>query len=40
LVRLGVETLLGRIEERITGDPHVTLASVTLKVRGSTGPAS
>jgi LacI family transcriptional regulator len=40
LVRLGVETLLGRIEERITGDPHVTLASVTLKVRGSTGPAA
>jgi DNA-binding LacI/PurR family transcriptional regulator len=40
LVRLGVEALLGRIEERITGDPHVTLASVTLKVRGSTGPAA
>ena len=39
LVRLGVETLLGRIEERITGEPHVTLASVTLKIRGSTAPA-
>ena len=39
LVRLGVETLLGRIEERITGEPHVTLASVTLKVRGSTARA-
>jgi LacI family transcriptional regulator len=38
LVRLGVETLLGRIEQRITGDPHVTLAGVTLKVRGSTAP--
>jgi LacI family transcriptional regulator len=39
LVRLGVETLLGRIEQRITGDPHVTLTSVTLKVRGSTAVA-
>ena len=38
LVRLGVEALLGRIEGRIAGDPHVTLASVALKVRGSTGP--
>jgi LacI family transcriptional regulator len=38
LVRLGVEALLGRIEGRIAGDPHVTLASVSLKVRGSTGP--
>jgi LacI family transcriptional regulator len=38
LVRLGVEALLGRIEGRITGDPHVTLASVALKVRGSTAP--
>ena len=37
LVRLGVEALLGRIEGRIEGDPHVTLASVVLKVRGSTG---
>ena len=38
LVRLGVEALLGRIEGRIEGEPHVTLASVSLKVRGSTGP--
>lgn len=38
LVRLGVEALLGRIEGRITGEPGVTLASVTLKVRGSSGP--
>ena len=38
LVRLGVEALFGRIEGRIVGDPHVTLASVSLKVRGSTGP--
>ena len=38
LVRLGVEALLGRIEGRIAGEPHVTLASVSLKVRGSTGP--
>jgi LacI family transcriptional regulator, galactose operon repressor len=38
LVRLGVEALFGRIEGRIAGDPHVTLASVSLKVRGSTGP--
>ena len=38
LVRLGVEALLGRIEGRITGEPSVTLASVTLKVRGSSGP--
>ncbi len=39
LVRLGVEGLLGRIEGRIVGEPHVTLASVSLKVRGSTGRA-
>jgi LacI family transcriptional regulator len=38
LVRLGVGALLGRIEGRITGEPSVTLASVTLKVRGSSGP--
>lgn len=38
LVRLGVEALLGRIEGRIAGEPHVTLTSVALKVRGSTGP--
>ncbi len=38
LVRLGVEALLGRIEGRIVGDPHLTLASVALKVRGSSGP--
>jgi LacI family transcriptional regulator len=38
LVRLGVEALLGRIEGRIEGDPHVTLVSVVLKVRGSSGP--
>jgi DNA-binding LacI/PurR family transcriptional regulator len=37
LVRLGVEALLGRIEGRIAGEPHVTLASVALQVRGSTG---
>jgi LacI family transcriptional regulator, galactose operon repressor len=37
LVRLGVEALLGRIEGRITGDPHTTLVSVVLKVRGSSG---
>ena len=38
LVRLGVEALLGRIEGRISGDPHVTQASVALIVRGSTAP--
>ncbi|MBI2706179.1 MAG: substrate-binding domain-containing protein [Actinobacteria bacterium] len=38
LVRLGVEALLGRIEGRIVGDPHLTLASVVLKVRGSSRP--
>jgi LacI family transcriptional regulator len=38
LVRLGVGALLGRIEGRIGGDPHVTMASVTLTVRGSTAP--
>ena len=38
LVRLGVEALLGRIEGRIEGDPHLTLVSVILKVRGSSGP--
>jgi LacI family transcriptional regulator len=38
LVRLGVGALLGRIEGRITGDPHVTMASVGLTVRGSTAP--
>ncbi|MEA2538211.1 MAG: LacI family transcriptional regulator [Chloroflexota bacterium] len=38
LVRLGVGALLGRIEGRISGDPHVTLASVGLTVRGSTAP--
>lgn len=38
LVRLGVDALFGRIEGRIAGDPHVTLASVSLKVRGSSGP--
>jgi len=38
LVRLGVEALFGRIEGRISGNPRVTLASVTLEVRGSTGP--
>jgi LacI family transcriptional regulator len=38
LVRLGVGVLLGRIEGRIAGDPGVTLASVTLTVRGSTAP--
>lgn len=36
LVRLGVGALLGRIEGRITGDPHVTMANVTLAIRGST----
>jgi len=39
LVRLGVEALLGRIDGRIVGEPRVTLASVSLKVRGSTAPA-
>ena len=38
LVRLGVEALLGRIEGRIEGDPHLTLVSVVLRVRGSSGP--
>jgi LacI family transcriptional regulator len=38
LVRLGVGALLGRIEGRITGDSHVTLASVGLTIRGSTAP--
>ena len=36
LVRLGVGALLGRIEGRITSDPHVTMASVGLTIRGST----
>ena len=40
LVRLGVEALLGRIEGRISGDPHVTLASVGLQIRGSTAAPS
>jgi DNA-binding LacI/PurR family transcriptional regulator len=40
LVRLGVETLLGRIDGRITGEPRVTLAGVALKLRGSTGVAT
>ena len=39
LVRLGVEALLGRIEGRVVGDPHVALAGVSLKIRGSTAPA-
>ena len=38
LVRLGVGALLGRIEGRISGDPHVTMASVGLTIRGSTAP--
>jgi DNA-binding LacI/PurR family transcriptional regulator len=38
LVRLGVGALLGRIEGRISGDPHATLASVALTIRGSTAP--
>jgi DNA-binding LacI/PurR family transcriptional regulator len=38
LVRLGVDALLARIEGRITGEPHVTLASAGLKVRASTAP--
>jgi LacI family transcriptional regulator len=38
LVRLGVGALLGRIEGRISGDPSLTMASVSLAVRGSTGP--
>jgi LacI family transcriptional regulator len=38
LVRLGVGALLGRIEGRITGGPHVTMASVGLTIRGSTAP--
>lgn len=40
LVRLGVEALLGRIDGRIVGDPEVTLASVVLKVRGTSGPVT
>jgi LacI family transcriptional regulator len=39
LVRLGVGALLGRIDGRITGAPHVTLASVALTIRGSTAPS-
>lgn len=39
LVRLGVDTLLGRLDGRITGEPRVTLAGVALKVRGSTAGA-
>lgn len=38
LVRLGVGALLGRIEGRISGGPHVTMASVGLAIRGSTAP--
>lgn len=38
LVRLGVEALFGRLEGRIAGDPQRTVASVSLKIRGSTGP--
>lgn len=38
LVRLGVGVLLDRIEGRVTGDPHVTMASVALTIRGSTAP--
>jgi LacI family transcriptional regulator len=38
LVRLGVEALLGRIEGRVVGEPHVALAGVALRVRGSTAP--
>jgi len=40
LVRLGVETLLGRLDGRITGEPRVTLTGVSLKVRGSTAAAT
>lgn len=40
LVRLGVGTLLARIDGRITGEPRVTLTGVALKLRGSTGAAS
>jgi LacI family transcriptional regulator len=39
LVRLGVDTLFGRIDGRITGEPRVTLTGVALKQRGSTGRA-
>ena len=38
LVRLGVEALLGRIEGRVVGEPHVALTGVSLRVRGSTAP--
>jgi DNA-binding LacI/PurR family transcriptional regulator len=38
LVRLGVQALLGRVEGRIEGEASVTLAGVTLQVRGSSGP--
>jgi LacI family transcriptional regulator len=40
LVRLGVETLLGRIQGRINGDPHVALVGAGLTVRESTGSPS
>jgi LacI family transcriptional regulator len=40
LVRLGIETLLGRIDGRISGEPRLTLTGVALKLRGSTGAAS
>ena len=39
LVRLGIETLRGRIDGRIAGEPRVTLAGVSLVQRGSTAPA-
>jgi LacI family transcriptional regulator len=38
LVRLGVGALLGRIDGRISGDAHATLASAALTIRGSTAP--
>jgi hypothetical protein len=38
-VRLGVEALLGRVDGRITGEPRLMMAGVTLRTRGTTAPA-
>jgi DNA-binding LacI/PurR family transcriptional regulator len=37
LVELGVDSLMGRLEGRVTGAARLTLASVSLAVRGSSG---
>jgi LacI family transcriptional regulator len=39
LVRLGIEALLGRIDARIGGDSRLTMASVSLRLRGTTAAA-